>query len=320
MSTDKKLFPPLAGGIPVRRIDRQPMERKTRQQQEFDALQRMLANGALRQSAPVAPPPRAPVPPPVEPAPKLVTQAEPKPGITRRKPTCKGDGLGKMPADWRARVFKATKNERSRPEPSGLRLAVAVLWCTGCRSEELQPKENWREGVEVEMRGGQLRITVRGAKVDEIKVGSDVYERGLDWHTLTIDPAMHEGAALLAEQAKDGPIVVSYNAGTLRTRLHEISHDLFGGRKDKYIVSANSFRHAMGSDLKSCDTITDSQRSKAMGHLSMTSLASYGRRRHKGGPSPFIEVEASEEPRGERQRGTPRHVQVEHQAAERQRG
>lgn len=217
----------------------------------------------------------------------------------KKKPSkSKRETLGRLPADWRARIFAATGTiDKARP-PSQARKAVAVLWLTGCRPAELE------NGVEVQMDGGQLVITIRSAKVGEIDNGEVVAARGLEVRRLRLDPTSTPAAELLAGLAAAGPIVVKHPKKSLRTRVNELGREVLAKMRNPPSVAPYSFRHAMGCDLKSCDTLTDEQRAMVMGHLSTESLTKYGRRRRGGGSaSPILDVEASAVPHGSRQPG-----------------
>jgi integrase len=244
---------------------------------------------AIRPSA--APRP-APPPASLEPIPK--TQ---KISNKKRPSQSKRETLGQLPADWRARIFKATGTIKPRP-PSQIRKAVAVLWLTGCRPAELE------NGVDVQMDGGQLAITIRAAKVGLIDNGEVVAQRGIEVRRLRLDPKGSPAAELLASLAAAGPITVKHPKKSLRTRINELGQDVLAKMRSAPSVAPYSFRHAMGCDLKSCDTLTDEQRAMVMGHLSTESLTKYGRRRRGGGgQAPILDVEASAVPHGSRQPG-----------------
>lgn len=152
------------------------------------------------------------------------------------------------------------------------------------------------------MDGGQLVITIRSAKVGEIDNGDVIAQRGIEVRRLRIDPASTPAAELLAGLAAAGPIVVKHPKKSLRTRVNELGQEVLAKMRNPPSVAPYSFRHAMGCDLKSCDTLTDEERAMAMGHLSTESLTKYGRRRRKGGEkSPFEKIEASAVPHGARQ-------------------
>lgn len=237
--------------------------------------------------------------PSAQPRPVLEPIAQTQVISNKKKPSkSKRETLGQLPADWRARIFAATGTiDKARP-PSQARKAVAVLWLTGCRPAELE------NGVEVQLDSGQLVITIRSAKVGEIDNGDVIAQRGIEVRRLRIDPTSTPAAELLAGLAAAGPIVVKHPKKSLRTRVNELGREVLAKMRNPPSVAPYSFRHAMGCDLKSCDTLTDEERAAAMGHLSTESLTKYGRRRRGGGEkSPFEKIEASAVPHGARQPG-----------------
>jgi integrase len=231
--------------------------------------------------------------------------------------------MSRLPRDWRERVFaavQARKQTRVGP-PSQLAAAVATLWCTGCRPAELEA------GVEICRRGGILVLRVKGAKVGKIDNGETVADRGISQRVIGIDPDLHPGARYLydlapAEIAPPSPpamLTVAYKAQSIRNRVLELGREVVGNLKDPPSISPYSFRHGMAADLKSCDDLTDFQRAQVMGHLSVESLESYGRRRRGGGgPSPVLKVASKEQPHGTRERSPVRkQVQASSQAQRR---
>jgi hypothetical protein len=158
--------------------------------------------------------------------------------------------------------------------------------------------------VEVQLDGDQLVVTIRSAKVGEIDNGEVVAARGLEVRRLRLDPKSTPATELLASLAAAGPIVVQHHKDSLRTRLNEVGRLALSKMRNPPTIAPYTFRHAMGADLKSCDSLTDEQRAAVMGHLSTESLTSYGRRRRGGGgASPILDVEASAVPHGSRQPG-----------------
>lgn len=204
-------------------------------------------------------------------------------------------GQGRLPKDWRARLFEIVKG-RKQTKPSQLPEAVAVLWCTGCRPAELEA------GITYMQERGKLVIRVEGAKHGVIDNGQVQAERGMAWRLMSIDPNLHPGARYLYDLAGPDdhkPRKLSYNKNSIRSRINEVGREVLAKLKDAPSLSPYSFRHAMASDLKSCDELTDEKRSQVMGHLSVESLESYGRRRRGGGGvSPVKQVKTSAQPHG----------------------
>lgn len=246
---------------------------------------RTITLPVVRQKPPVLPPPP---PEPVKAPRKYETD-----------PQSKKVDLSKLPANWRQRVFEAT--ESSRKKPSGVRQAVAIIWATGCRPAELE------EGVEVKINeAGLLVFHIRGAKYRAEDEGPHKAKRGLEWREIVVAPGSTPAAALLMNLVQRAPgkkMTFDYKSDSLRAQLYKIGQEVFSKMKEPPVISAYTFRHAMGADLKSCDDMTDIERSQVMGHLSQASLLKYGRRRRGGGGvRPVLTVTASAVPHGERSR------------------
>jgi integrase len=214
-------------------------------------------------------------------------------------PQSKKVDLSKLPANWRQRVFEATESRRKNP--SGLRQSVAIIWATGCRPAELE------EGVEIKINeAGLLVFHIRGAKYRAEDEGPHKAKRGLEWREIVVAPGSTPAADLLINLVQRAPgkkMTFDYKSDSLRAQLYKIGQEVFQKMKDPPVISAYTFRHAMGADLKSCDDMTDIERSQVMGHLSQASLLKYGRRRRGGGGvRPVQAVTASAVPHGERSR------------------
>jgi integrase len=206
----------------------------------------------------------------------------------------KRDTMSRLPKNWRERVFQAAVG-RKKTRPGRLSEALAILWATGLRPAELET------GVVYGIHNGQLAFKIQGAKVGLIDNGDGVHERGIEQRTIYVNPSLHAGTKYLYDLVlSEKKRTFSYNKTSLRNRVNELGREVLSKLKDAPSVSPYSFRHAMCSDLKSCDQLSDQDRAKVMGHLSVESLESYGRRRRGGGGvSPITRVTASAEPRGE---------------------
>ena len=256
------------------------MQAAMRAQMAVKSMTSMLTRPTLTRPAQ----PKLPPLPPEEPVLAEVSEA-----VKKIKHSKKLD-LSKLPKTWRGQIFDALKPEKQ----SRLVSAVALLWATGCRPVEIE------KGVKVQMIAGQLVVEIRGGKHGLITNDQGTFERGLEWRRLTINPNLNAATKYLAVLAENGQVhSVDYNRNSLRTRLNETGRLALKKLKNTPSVSPYLFRHAMGSDLKSCDDMTDEQKSQIMGHLSVDSLSVYGRRRHAGGVSPVAQVEASAVPHGE---------------------
>lgn len=222
---------------------------------------------------------------------------------TREEPAegSKRHGMSRLPRDWRERLFAAVQ-ARKQTRPGKLPEAIAALWTTGCRPAELEA------GIAYMRHKGMLVVQIRGAKHGVIDNGEVQADRGMEWRTLAINPQLHAGARYLYDLApEDGtPRRLTYNRNSIRSRVNELGREVVAKLKDPPSISPYSFRHAMASDLKSCDALTDEQRAQVMGHLSVESLESYGRRRRGGGGvSPVMRVKTPVQPKGERSHAPP---------------
>lgn len=207
----------------------------------------------------------------------------------------KRDTMSRLPKDWRERIFAAAVS-RKKTRPGRLPEALAILWATGLRPAELE------KGVQYGIHKGQLIFQITGAKVGKIDNGNGVYERGIEKRVLFINPKLNAATKYLFDNLNglDGAKSFKYNKTSIRNRVNELGREILSKLKDPPSISPYSFRHAMGADLKSCDALTDIQRAQVMGHLSVESLESYGRRRRGGGGvSPVLAVQSSAQPHGE---------------------
>ena len=233
---------------------------------------------------------------------KKLPEAMPKVDATQTALDVDGVGLhgkrntmSRLPRDWRERIFTAAVG-RKKTRPGRLPEALAILWSTGLRPAELQM------GVEYAIHNGQIAFKIRGAKVGKIDNGNGTYERGIEERIIFVKAKLNAGTKYLFENLVNQnkkKTSFTYNKTSIRNRINELGREILSKLKEPPSISPYSFRHAMGSDLKSCDALTDVQRAKVMGHLSVESLESYGRRRRGGGGvSPVLDVQASAEPHG----------------------
>jgi integrase len=303
---------------------------------------RRMAPGAQLQ--PIAPvkrekpvvPPAVKMPAPVPPAPapvsaepeKKAAEAEKKVEKVKRKivaPKSKKHVVPKLPADWREQMWAAAeapgKGRAKNGKSPKLREALAVQWISGCRPSEIEI------GVEVskdKLNPGCLLLKIYGSKVGEVKVqprgpkGPKVdpsqmstAPRGIKERYLIIDPKLNAGTKYLLDQIeKSGKdtIVVAYDAEGLKSKLNGLGRAVVGkrGKPIADTISSYCYRHATGSDLKSCDSLSDAAASAVMGHRSQASLERYGQRRRGGGgvrPVMGVAVTPGQEPHGERSHG-----------------
>lgn len=251
----------------------------------------------------------APIPKPAPPPPAPIS-AEPDKKKRKTAPNSKKHSIGKLPKDWRQKMWAASGAPGKGRAKNGMspkfRQALAVVQLTGCRPSELE------KGILIGLTDdGKIWIHIEGSKTGMVtvdlpgKVGKTQVPRGIEARQLVIDPAISPAAEYLAQAvavANDN-ISAQYDADGFRSKINSLGRQALGDRRAT-TVSPYSYRHAMGCDLKSCDTLTDAAMSSIMGHRSLESLARYGkRRRGGGGPSPVVEVLVSTQPHGQRQRG-----------------
>ena len=255
--------------------------------------------------------------PDIEPSPPQAPKNKKKPIKRSKKYT-----MAKLPDDWREKMWAAAaapgKGRAKNGKSPKLRQALAVLWATGCRPAEIEL------GVTVQMLNDKLVLKIIGAKVGEVKVqplgkkiagNMTTAQRGIESRALAIDPEYSDATKYLRDSlVASGQLLirVQYDADGLRSKIGALGKAVIGSRRAQVIdgqrlavtISPYSFRHAMGCDIKSCDSLSDEQRSAIMGHLSMSSLEKYGRRQHGGGGiRPVIGVHPSVQPHGQRSHG-----------------
>lgn len=255
--------------------------------------------------------------PDIEPSPPQAPKNKKKPIKRSKKYT-----MAKLPDDWREKMWAAAaapgKGRAKNGKSPKLRQALAVLWSTGCRPAEIEL------GVAIWMDKEKLMLEIIGAKVGEVKVqplGNKVAgkmttaQRGIESRILCIEPEYSDATKYLRDSFVESgrPLIkVQYDADGLRSKIGALGKAVIGSRRAQVIdgqrlavtISPYSFRHAMGCDLKSCDSLSDVQRSAIMGHLSMSSLDKYGRRqRGGGGMAPVFAVRSSARPHGQRSHG-----------------
>lgn len=198
--------------------------------------------------------------------------------------------LAKLPQDWREKMVAEALRSNAGDR---FKAAVAVLMASGCRPEELAA------GVAcVKRPDGRIELRIKGAKTGTISNGEVVADRGQPWRTLVLDADSSEATQHIAALCSNKVQTIKFNKDSLRTMVKRVARRVYP-KHDGRGISPYCFRHAMAADLKSCDTLTDEQRAMVLGHLSVESIASYGRRRRGGGGrSPVVAVKAAKQPRG----------------------
>ena len=191
--------------------------------------------------------------------------------------TSKRDALDQRPADWRGKVW-AEVSPRDKD-------AVAVLALTGARPSEIE------KGVRVDkLAGGDLKFTIKGAKVDDL--------RGQQTRTITVSKAdaerSVEGRHLSSELREgQGRTVQIGSASALSQRISRAG-DRAGLTSDgQRNVSSYDYRHAFASRLKDDPTVSREELAAALGHSTERSQEAYGRAGSGSGGSGSAHASAS---------------------------
>lgn len=165
--------------------------------------------------------------------------------------------LSKLDPCWREKIFASLHSQR-------LKLAVAVLSCSGCRPSELE------RGVIVRLQNAQLHIGIHGSKVDsETGRGQPlrllVVDQGSAWgHFLVGEVSSHEGQYM----------TVKYDADGISQRLREKSREIWPRRKT--LISTYTYRHFMGKSMKESGEGVN-KIAATLGHATDFSQSCYGR-------------------------------------------
>jgi integrase len=172
----------------------------------------------------------------------------------RPKAGGKGD-LGRLPADWRDRVWHA-----QRPA-SVYRDGLAVLWATGARPEEI------RRSVALQRLDDEICIRIEGIKTRGGRYGQAWRET---WIAADDHPAACHLAELLARDIREVrvPCAKSFSAS-----LGDLWDRIKGRRHVR--VSAYSWRHQFAADLKR-GGFDSGEIAMALGHASDVTQKHYG--------------------------------------------
>jgi integrase len=172
----------------------------------------------------------------------------------RLKAGGKGD-LGRLPADWRDRVWHAQ-------HPASIyRDGLAVLWATGARPEEI------RRSVTLQGLDDEICIRIEGIKTHGERYGQAWREI---WIAADDHPAACHLAELLARDIREVqvPCAKSFSAG-----LGALWDRIRGRRRVR--VSAYSWRHQYAADLKH-GGFDSGEIAMALGHASDVTQRHYG--------------------------------------------
>lgn len=175
--------------------------------------------------------------------------------------------------DWQKRIFNAL--------PKQHRALLAVVAASGCRPREV------REGVAVEVDGGQLVLTINGAKTGAgygQKIRIMRFEPKSVFEKLLYKAAMKK--RLLVEQAASERAVRKAVEGAVLRAL---------GKRWVGKVSLVSFRHQFAADLKGAG-VSKVEIALAMGHCSERTQGHYGLacQKRKGRSRGLVHVEGSQ--------------------------
>jgi integrase len=167
--------------------------------------------------------------------------------------TAKRESLNGLPADWRNRV-QAEASPRDRAH-------LAVMSLTGARPAELS-------GVKVRQEGGEITLTIRGAKVDGKDRGIPERQRSFDRADL--------------ERSQAGRDLLEWLGNREQRTLPRIDANNFGARIARAAdhaglpeVTAYTFRHASARQMKLAG-MPRPEIANRLGHQSERSQRAYG--------------------------------------------
>ncbi|EBF9175434.1 site-specific integrase [Salmonella enterica] len=172
---------------------------------------------------------------------------------------------------------------------------LIALYATGCRPDELKTgiKVNFNiktNELEFRVLGSKLnRAQRRGIAIRKIKV--KVTDKNIQYYKPIVDIfEKNPGAYDFKIQVESSKAFSGY--------ITKISKKIWP--RKKYHASAYSFRHAKATELKNSNFDTETI-AQVMGHASVRSQLSYGRKNRRsnvGGFDDITEVETSSKPRG----------------------
>ena len=173
--------------------------------------------------------------------------------------------------------------------------ALIALYATGCRPDEIETgiKVNFdskNNKLSFKIIGSKLNYQQkRGIRIREVTV--KVTDENLQYYKPILD---------IFEKNPDAYDlkIKTESAKAFSGYITKISKKLWP--RKKHHVSAYSFRHAKATELKNSENFDKEEIAKIMGHASIRSQESYGRKnsRSKGGFDDITDVETSSKPRG----------------------
>lgn len=169
----------------------------------------------------------------------------------------KKNGLGKLVKieQWQEKLFEKMSEKHKN--------ALAISLLSGCRPAEIEA------GIHVKRDGNNLILTIKGAKLSEI--------RGQETRQLSIS-GEHFAAKHLLSQLENAPeITVSSNAKAFSDATRQAGKRAFP--RLKIGVSPYSIRHAVASQLKASGIAQDAV-AMTLGHAATASQSAYGRAHH----------------------------------------
>lgn len=172
---------------------------------------------------------------------------------------------------------------------------LIALYATGCRPDEIKTgvRVNYKKEtneLSFKIIGSKLNAEQkRGIRLREVTV--KITEKNLKYYKPIIDVFENN------EGAYDFKIKINSKVSFSNT-VKRISETLWP--RKKYHASPYSFRHAKATELKNSGSFDPEEIAKIMGHASVRSQQSYGRRNSKsnGEFDDIVNVEASSKPRG----------------------
>lgn len=168
----------------------------------------------------------------------------------------------RVPRDpaWRERLCVAATPAGSLP--------IAIMTLAGCRPAELAA------GVDVQLRGGELTLTIRGAKVTQGPAGTGQSLRAVTYEACAPHVAVQRLAVAVA--AAGGRMTITCGDRNVRYIVDRACNK--AGIKS---VPPYAFRHALASDLKAAGYGGETA-AGALGHRSTATQSRYGHRNQGG--------------------------------------
>lgn len=170
----------------------------------------------------------------------------------------KKNGLGKLVKieNWQEKLFEKMSEKHKN--------ALAISLLSGCRPAEIEA------GITVKRDGNNLILTIKGAKLSEI--------RGQEQRELSISPDHFAAQHLLSQLNDSAPeLTVSSNAKAFSDATRQAGKRAFP--RLKIGVSPYSIRHAVASELKASGVAADAV-AMTLGHAATASQSAYGRAHH----------------------------------------